>query len=338
MSQKYDVVCLLIEFGFNEKESEIMTKSYNTSGFHHDNKNIGKKSVDEKTVENISLSSRSSDDSNDQSSQSSFIPTYSRLIMLTLVFPSLRILWSHSPNHTVLLFQKLKIGELDPGLADIPEIDNNSVENSLILSKDISSSTFANDNSIYSTIAFNVFSKIPGIDALISSSSFSYDHTFINSDSTLIKNTSLYKLLNKSITLSKLPHLKLSEIVDIIGGEKGKEFYDFLHKKITMNENILEEKENIKEIEKERENVDDYLFSNKKKRNSGVSIKNKTNIFSKYSSRSNINLDNKTVVNDSKKNKNTNSSNKNKKKNLDEIHSAILSKDFLLNFFSNKKK
>merc|ERR1712168_1401953 len=73
----------------------------------------------------------------------------SRLTLLTLHFPRLRILWCQSPYATAEIFTELKLNQLEPNIESAKAITNET-ESELIISK-------------YSVAPKNLLLKMPGV-------------------------------------------------------------------------------------------------------------------------------------------------------------------------------
>lgn len=88
-----------------------------------------------------------------KSSISSEISTQSvtsKLVLLTLHFPALRILWCHSPNATAELFEELKQGQAEPDASTAVVIGQDTLDQI--------------KNTTYSAAAQDFLLKLPGIN------------------------------------------------------------------------------------------------------------------------------------------------------------------------------
>ncbi|KAI8372162.1 hypothetical protein BD560DRAFT_369424 [Blakeslea trispora] len=117
----------------------------------------------------------------------------SKLVMLTLAFPKLRIIWSSSPHETAKIFSELKKTEKEPNAETATAIGAEGTENG---------------ETVYNMTPQEILRSMPGV-------------TSAN-----------YKLImNQVQDLEELIHLSKRKIQGIIGEELGNKLYNFIHKK-----------------------------------------------------------------------------------------------------------
>ncbi|GAA5808344.1 hypothetical protein MFLAVUS_001734 [Mucor flavus] len=118
--------------------------------------------------------------------------TSSKLVLLTLAFPKLRIIWSSSPNETAKIFLELKKTEDEPDSKKATAIGADGEDG----------------DTIYNMTPQDILRSMPGV-------------TSIN-----------YKIIMNQIQdLDELMHLSQKRINDMIGEEQGRKLYQFIHKK-----------------------------------------------------------------------------------------------------------
>ena len=115
---------------------------------------------------------------------------YSKLSVLTLQFPALRILWARSPHHTAKLFRSLKEGQPEPVLetanaVELEEADQARAETDEVLP------------------------HMPGVHS---------------------RNLLDLKQMEGLHCLADLPSLAKQDLLDTLGTGPGSELFDFLHK------------------------------------------------------------------------------------------------------------
>ncbi|OBZ86984.1 DNA repair protein rad16 [Choanephora cucurbitarum] len=117
----------------------------------------------------------------------------SKLVMLALAFPKLRIIWSSSPHETAKIFSELKKTEKEPNAETATAIGAEGTENG---------------DTVYNMTPQEILRSMPGV-------------TSAN-----------YKLImNQVKDLEELLHLSKRKIQGIIGEELGNKLYNFIHKK-----------------------------------------------------------------------------------------------------------
>ncbi|XP_070562512.1 DNA repair endonuclease XPF-like isoform X2 [Ptychodera flava] len=126
----------------------------------------------------------------------SFQNTSSKLTLLTLHFPKLRILWCPSPHATAELFQQLKMGKEQPDSAV-----------AMTITGDEDSEKALSEKYTYGTYDFVI--KLPGINS---------------------KN--YWMIMNKVKNLAELISLSSEELSQLLGNaNNGKALWEFLHQK-----------------------------------------------------------------------------------------------------------
>ncbi|CAO3594824.1 unnamed protein product [Absidia cylindrospora] len=118
----------------------------------------------------------------------------SKITLLTLAFPTLRIIWSSSPQETTLIFKQIKEGH------DEPNVD------------DAASMGVENPDQVNTTINVtpeDILRSMPGV------TSKNYRH-----------------IMNSVDNLESLAKMNKKDIQDIIGDTPGQALYRFLHRKI----------------------------------------------------------------------------------------------------------
>ncbi|KAI9476071.1 MAG: hypothetical protein EXX96DRAFT_575678, partial [Benjaminiella poitrasii] len=117
----------------------------------------------------------------------------SKLVLLTLAFPKLRIIWSSSPHETAKIFLELKKTEEEPNTEAAAAIGAEENEDG---------------ETIYNMTPQDILRSMPGV------------------------NSKNYKIIMSQVdSLDELMHLSLKKIQDMIGEEMGRKLYTFLRKK-----------------------------------------------------------------------------------------------------------
>ncbi|KAG7401834.1 DNA repair endonuclease XPF [Phytophthora boehmeriae] len=128
----------------------------------------------------------------------------SKLTLLILHFPSLRILWSRSPRATVDLFKVIKKNQDEPDMETAAALGNG-------LSKDGSAQGTSGEgelaSNLYNTTAVNVLKKLPGIN----------EHNF-------------RKVLANVKNLADLSSQSLDELTELLGKTNGRKLHTFFNK------------------------------------------------------------------------------------------------------------
>ncbi|UZJ52102.1 hypothetical protein CBS101457_001422 [Exobasidium rhododendri] len=140
------------------------------------------------------------------------IDIQSKLVLLTLAFPRLRVIWSSSPYSTSDIFAELKQNYDEPEVDRVAAIglDESNANNSLTDKK----STTAGESSVMSENSYNltpqdILLSLPGIT---------------------VKN---YRLISNSLRdLTELCDWSQEEVHHLIGKEAGTSLFEFLHKNV----------------------------------------------------------------------------------------------------------
>lgn len=119
----------------------------------------------------------------------------SKLIMLLISFPKLKIIWSSSPYETAQIFLELKANQEEP---DISAAVSKGVNQSIKIS--------SGEPPLYNDNAIDLIQNIPGIN-----------------------NINYYQIIEKVQSIEQLVNLSEDELTDIIGIENGKKAYKFIH-------------------------------------------------------------------------------------------------------------
>ncbi|CEG44750.1 dna repair endonuclease xpf [Plasmopara halstedii] len=128
----------------------------------------------------------------------------SKLTLLILHFPSLRILWSRSPHATVNLFKIIKRYQEEPDIEAAAALGNG-----LPMDND-AAQTNSGDGGLaskyYNTSAIDVLKKLPGIN----------EHNF-------------RKVIASVSNLAELGRLSFDELTELLGNVNGKKLHSFLN-------------------------------------------------------------------------------------------------------------
>jgi len=119
----------------------------------------------------------------------------SKLIMLLISFPKLKIIWSSSPYETAQIFLELKANQEEP---DISAAVSKGVNQSIKIS--------SGEPPLYNDNAIDLIQNIPGIN-----------------------NINYSQIIEKVQSIEQLVNLSEDELTDIIGIENGKKAYKFIH-------------------------------------------------------------------------------------------------------------
>ncbi|CUM45412.1 uncharacterized protein AC631_02589 [Debaryomyces fabryi] len=122
----------------------------------------------------------------------------SKLIMLLISFPKLKIIWSSSPYETAQIFLELKANQEEP---DISAAVAKGVNQSIKIS--------SGEPPLYNDNAIDLIQNIPGIN-----------------------NINYYKVIEKVQSIEELVKLSEDEFTDLIGIENGKKAYKFIHRSV----------------------------------------------------------------------------------------------------------
>lgn len=122
-----------------------------------------------------------------------------KLQLLTLHFPQLRLVWSPSPHATAQLFEELKQGRSEPEVAKAAALGLDNAPN---------------DDDKFNPAVQNLLLKLPGVT-----------------------NKNMYKLLHKGKSLDHLRTLNKQEIGDIVENSMESEIiYNAFHKRYEPDE------------------------------------------------------------------------------------------------------
>jgi len=116
----------------------------------------------------------------------------SRLSLLLLHFPKLRLLWSRSAAHTVAIFTALKQGQAEP---DLTAAANVGLQNA------------PSNEQTFNMVPQDFLRQLPGVHA-----------------------NNCRKLMNSVTNLQELASKTCSELCAIIGAQNGKQLHEFLHR------------------------------------------------------------------------------------------------------------
>lgn len=143
----------------------------------------------------------------------------SKLQLLTLHFPKLKLVWSQSPHASAQLFEELKSGRDQPNAEKAATIgvDENTEDSQLMFQK-------------YNPHIQDFIAKLPGVNS---------------------KN--LCAILNKGKSLDHLIKLTEDELAEIVGNKSDAQMlYNSIHKKCEMNEETNVKGVGIKKVPKGR--------------------------------------------------------------------------------------
>ncbi|KAL7330954.1 DNA repair protein RAD16, variant 2 [Mucor circinelloides] len=119
----------------------------------------------------------------------------SKLVLLTLAFPKLRIIWSSSPHETAKIFSELKKTELEPDSEVAASIGAEGHEDG---------------DTVYNMTPQDILRSMPGINS-----------------------TNYRVIMNHFQDLDELFHSNQKTLKGLIGEEFGRKLYNFIHKKHT---------------------------------------------------------------------------------------------------------
>lgn len=122
----------------------------------------------------------------------------SKLMMLLLAFPKLKIIWSFSPYETAQIFMEIKSKQEEP---DIDSAISKGLNQSLKTEK--------GEPPVFNENAIDLIQNIPGIN-----------------------NANYYSIINKFKNIETLVNLSEQDLVETIGQENGTKAYRFIHKSI----------------------------------------------------------------------------------------------------------
>ncbi|PKY47400.1 restriction endonuclease-like protein, partial [Rhizophagus irregularis] len=131
----------------------------------------------------------------------------SKLVLLTITFPRLKIVWSSNPIATVEIFQDLKKLEEEPDLetAQMIGLDDGEIDDSLITNNAIESD--------YNLIPQEFLRSLPGV----TSKNYKY-------------------IMSKVENLKELSQLSKNELQNMVGNDNGNKLFEF------FNRDVKEEK------------------------------------------------------------------------------------------------
>lgn len=136
-----------------------------------------------------------------QASSSTEIDIRSKLVLLTIAFPRLRVIWSSSPYQTVDIFRELKEGRSEP-----------DEEKALLVGIDEDSGGVAAEGTGeagFSATSQEILRSLPGINA----KNYRY-------------------VMNKVDSVEALCELELNAVQELIGVEPGKLLHQFIHEDV----------------------------------------------------------------------------------------------------------
>ncbi len=128
------------------------------------------------------------------------LDTQQKLVLLTLSFPRLRVIWSSSPYATADIFEDLKSNFAEPDAQKVAAVglDDENTENGAV--------TYNNENS-YNVNAQDVLRVMPGINT---------------------KN--MRYMMNQVRNIAELCDLSSEELQELLGAELGRKLYRFINK------------------------------------------------------------------------------------------------------------
>ncbi|TMW66423.1 hypothetical protein Poli38472_004188 [Pythium oligandrum] len=132
----------------------------------------------------------------------------SKLTLLILHFPNLRLLWSRSPHATVDLFKAIKKNQPEPDLEVAAAIGtgNSTEQPKKDAENEEAGGGTGGNSSYYNTGAMDVLRKLPGIN----------DHNY-------------RKVLGRVRTLAELSRLSKDDLYSLLGKVNGQKLYSFFH-------------------------------------------------------------------------------------------------------------
>ncbi|GAN08149.1 DNA repair endonuclease XPF [Mucor ambiguus] len=119
----------------------------------------------------------------------------SKLVLLTLAFPKLRIIWSSSPHETSKIFSELKKTELEPDSE---------------MAASIGAEGYEDGDTVYNMTPQEILRSMPGVTS-----------------------ANYRILMNHFEDLDELFHSQQKTLKELIGEEFGRKLYSFIHKKYT---------------------------------------------------------------------------------------------------------
>lgn len=125
----------------------------------------------------------------------------SKLVLLTIAFPRLRVIWSSSPYQTVDIFRELKEGRGEP-----------DAEKALLVGVDEEAGGVAAEGTGeagFSAASQEILRSLPGINA----KNYRY-------------------VMNKVDSVEALCELELNQVQELIGVETGKFLHEFVHQDV----------------------------------------------------------------------------------------------------------
>ena len=122
----------------------------------------------------------------------------SKLMMLLLAFPKLKIIWSFSPYETAQIFLEIKSKQEEP---DIDSAISKGVNQSLTTEK--------GEPPVFNEDAIDLIQNIPGIN-----------------------NANYYSVINRFKSIETLVSLTEDELVETLGQENGIKAYRFIHRSL----------------------------------------------------------------------------------------------------------
>lgn len=124
----------------------------------------------------------------------------SKLVLLTLSFPRLRVIWSSSPHQSVEIIRELKINFSEPDIHKAIAIGTEEMGSESAQLEDVN------------TLAEDLLRGLPGIGT---------------------KN--LRYVMNRVDSVASLCEMSLENLQDLLGDEPGKKCFEFIHKGLNQH-------------------------------------------------------------------------------------------------------
>lgn len=141
-------------------------------------------------VKNFGVRSTNSDSANKVGQQA----IQSKLIMLLVQFPKLKILWLSSPYETAQIFAALKSNQEEPDVK-------------AAVAKGLSNNADIDNPPLYNEEAIDLIKNIPGIN-----------------------NNNFYQIITRIKNIEDLVHVPQAKLEELLGAENGRKAYKFIHK------------------------------------------------------------------------------------------------------------
>lgn len=126
----------------------------------------------------------------------------SKMVMLTMHFPKLRILWSRDPHHTLKIFKELKANHDEVNVQKAIEVGRNESEEALLEES-------TNEEDEVNDVAKNMLLRLPGVNANIAR-----------------------RIMQECDTLAELCELSRDELRRIAGPSTGQKLFTFFRQKM----------------------------------------------------------------------------------------------------------